>query len=316
MLERNSLEGNAIEEFNIYNALIQDGDNAYIYDVLDDEALKEKLFYAKDQFAKTVSNYAIEKFHVDVIELFLNYDINYNEVLNIINRTILHEACVVGLDEVVSILCEGDYVDVNAQDIDGNTALHLASEGGHDDMVKTLLDNGADKTIENNEGKIAEDIARDRADIDVLNVLKAVTIEKLEILISADDDSSELNDIVVSGSINESESAHNDIEADEESLRKVDLQILLSKNGSKSNSNSNTSSSTALSEIDEKSLFNLTHDDSTISTSAHILFDEYGSWEIIDPKARVNIYDLMLSSSSSSFTSDLSTTELDTPRSK
>lgn len=63
--------------------------------------------------------------------------------------TPLHLASEAGHTEVVRILLENGG-DVNAQDqMNGETPLHLACEAGFSDIIQLLLHHGADTTIEN-----------------------------------------------------------------------------------------------------------------------------------------------------------------------
>ena len=82
-----------------------------------------------------------------------------------------------GLTPLMSIDFKGDYLekaellldngaDIDAKDVEGNTALHYAccnfiKPYGDYDMVKFLLDHGADPTIENKDGQTPEDRVRD-----------------------------------------------------------------------------------------------------------------------------------------------------------
>ena len=45
-------------------------------------------------------------------------------------------------------------VDINHQDADGDTFLHAAVQEEHQDIVKLLVDEGADRTIQNKERKM------------------------------------------------------------------------------------------------------------------------------------------------------------------
>ena len=49
---------------------------------------------------------------------------------------------------------------VNHQDKDNDTPLGEATKGGFLDVVQYLLSKGADTSLKNNDGRIAEDIAR------------------------------------------------------------------------------------------------------------------------------------------------------------
>ena len=86
--------------------------------------------------------------------------------------TPLHAAARAGSDDVVHLLVERG-ADINARDDDGWTPLHSAAWLGYDMTVQTLLNDGADRTILTNRGQTAEDIARQRGEIAVENILKS-----------------------------------------------------------------------------------------------------------------------------------------------
>ena len=64
---------------------------------------------------------------------------------------------------------------VNAQDINGDTALHRAAEAGHLEVVRVLLEFGADLSIKNNKGETPLDMARENKHSDVVEVLQQAT---------------------------------------------------------------------------------------------------------------------------------------------
>lgn len=53
------------------------------------------------------------------------------------------------LMDVFYNLCDQKAIDVNAQDVFGNTALHLLTQIGEDDFAQILVDEGADVNIQN-----------------------------------------------------------------------------------------------------------------------------------------------------------------------
>jgi len=74
-------------------------------------------------------------------------------------RTPLHKAAYFGHAEVIQYLISEFKVDVNCQDVEGETPLHDAARFGHVNSLKVLLESGADKTIKNNIGQTASEVA-------------------------------------------------------------------------------------------------------------------------------------------------------------
>lgn len=77
--------------------------------------------------------------------------------------TPLHCAAYAGLLEVARLLLLERNVDVNSRSEKGLTPLHQASEGGKEgnsDVVRLLLDHGADAQACNLDGQTASDVAR------------------------------------------------------------------------------------------------------------------------------------------------------------
>jgi ankyrin repeat protein len=58
------------------------------------------------------------------------------------------------------LVAKGAYV--NAQDANGNTALHGAADGGHAEVVAFLLGVKANRDMKNRAGETAADLARKR----------------------------------------------------------------------------------------------------------------------------------------------------------
>ena len=66
-------------------------------------------------------------------------------------------------------------IELNIQDLEGLTPLHLAVMNGNSRFVRKLLIKGSDKTIKDNNGKIPADLAREH---DFINILRMLESEK------------------------------------------------------------------------------------------------------------------------------------------
>ena len=71
----------------------------------------------------------------------------------------------------VAVLLLGAKADVNAQNNDGYTALHLAARGASESFVELLLAHGADITVPDNEGNTAGDLAHQKGHTWVLKLI-------------------------------------------------------------------------------------------------------------------------------------------------
>lgn len=86
-----------------------------------------------------------------------------------LNRTCLHQAVLSGSVMAVEFLLLNG-VDINAQDANGYTALHLATERGNTAQAYLLLKNRAKHDIPAGNGKLALDIAVDCANADIVTL--------------------------------------------------------------------------------------------------------------------------------------------------
>lgn len=94
-----------------------------------------------------------------------------NNVNNSQGGSALHLATESDHHEIVGILLNNG-VDINAKDNDGNTALHVAAKLGRKSIVETLLTHGSDKSIMNKNNEIAADVAKDQETKDLINKWK------------------------------------------------------------------------------------------------------------------------------------------------
>jgi ankyrin repeat protein len=77
--------------------------------------------------------------------------------------------------DVVKVLL-ASHPEVNAQEADGETALHLAAFYGHLGVAQVLLKNGADLRIENKERKTPLDLASKERHDDIVQLLKSTAL--------------------------------------------------------------------------------------------------------------------------------------------
>jgi ankyrin repeat protein len=97
----------------------------------------------------------------DLVQLLLDHNANVH-VCDADGDTPLHRAAITGRLEVARLLLKFD-IEVNSRNNEGSTPLHLASKGyseGNPDIVRLLLDHGADKQARNLSGKTASEVAR------------------------------------------------------------------------------------------------------------------------------------------------------------
>ena len=94
----------------------------------------------------------------DEIDWFLNNTIeqHIDEVYYTQRQTLLHCASKKGYLDLVRLFVEKFSADLDIQDINSNSALHLAAYGGHMDIVNYLLTRGCDSTLVNRWGLTAE----------------------------------------------------------------------------------------------------------------------------------------------------------------
>lgn len=120
---------------------------------------------AEDEYGYLPIHYAAKEGHPDIIKVLIangaKVDVfnknNYGFVDSSIKLTPLLLACAYEKDQAAKALVKAG-ADVNLT-IDGQwTPLHYAYSDGNTDLIQFLLDNGADKTIKDKDGKAPPDI--------------------------------------------------------------------------------------------------------------------------------------------------------------
>ena len=115
-------------------------------------------------------HYACSKGHVDIVKALLAKLRTNVHARDRGGHTPLHRACDRGREEVARLLLEAAEDDAErrrlarAQEASGGTPLHSAAyAGGSGELVRLLLEQGADRSIVDREGKTAADLAADAA---------------------------------------------------------------------------------------------------------------------------------------------------------
>jgi len=110
-----------------------------------------------DSKNETFLSYAIKRNKKDIIDLLLTspiIDINFQ---NSNKNSYLHLAVLnQNLDLINELINKG--IDMNLQNEDGNTALHLAYKIDNKNIIETLINNNINTNIKNNNGELANNI--------------------------------------------------------------------------------------------------------------------------------------------------------------
>jgi ankyrin repeat protein len=114
----------------------------------------------EDKFGSTPAHYAATHNKIDILSELFRFN---NKIARLRNNTQdltpLHASARVGTIEATAWLLEHDTQVCDLRDTDGNTALHLAVENNHAELVKVLLEHAANFSLENGEKKTPLQIA-------------------------------------------------------------------------------------------------------------------------------------------------------------
>ena len=96
-----------------------------------------------------------------------------DENMNFTFELALLEAVTAGHNEAVEFLLQLETVNINHTNEEGKTALMLASERGHEDIVHSLLSAGANVNLQDNNGRTALMRVSEHNYISIINLIKA-----------------------------------------------------------------------------------------------------------------------------------------------
>jgi ankyrin repeat protein len=87
-----------------------------------------------------------------IIEYYINESQNYLENTDQHGRTLLHLLCYLNNNSSVEYLLENYNCNINIGDINGSHPIHFACQRGEIDIIKNLVNNGANVKVKNNWG--------------------------------------------------------------------------------------------------------------------------------------------------------------------
>ncbi|EGD75585.1 hypothetical protein PTSG_06654 [Salpingoeca rosetta] len=122
---------------------------------------------------------------------------NLNAPINDNDATLLHVAACNGFDDVVRLLVDAPGIDLNAQDADGNTPLHLAVYFRQYESVMILALRGADTHVVNKQNQKPIVMTEDEVMIKTL-----VAVDKNSHYFLTSDDTSDAKSILPTGTTN------------------------------------------------------------------------------------------------------------------
>lgn len=137
--------------YDLVAPLMSHGANPYVEDKHGVQAFTEKDQRMFDEARRNDSQQLL-----DVVARYVHEEQNFKVTPGQENAESMQQL----LGEATSLIAKG--VNINHQDSDGNTALHIAARAGSVAMVKLLMDSGIDHNVKNKEGLSAREIAAEQ----------------------------------------------------------------------------------------------------------------------------------------------------------
>ena len=112
---------------------------------------------------------AADRGHVEVIRFLASEGADVSSINNIGTTPLEGAICFKHID-AVRVLVDECGVGVNSKNRQGETALHRAALMGQVEIVKFLIDRGADLTIKCNEGRTPLDVAERKGNSEIIRL--------------------------------------------------------------------------------------------------------------------------------------------------
>ena len=142
---------------------------------------KPYLVNSTDDQKETILSYSLKYNNFEVSNLILafqNIDLNYQDKDG---NTYLHLSVIAKQKEIVKLLINKG-ISINKQNKDGNTALHLAYMINDNSIINILLEYGIDKHILNKDNKLAEELKLKKKKINAISNNKIKIIKNRTII--------------------------------------------------------------------------------------------------------------------------------------
>ena len=127
-----------------------------------------KYYFTRHDIDDKLEHYKIQKIiydyastsdvSVNIEKILIKYNFLIKDESDIDELDLINASSSGDVKEVVRLL-KSSKIDINLQeDLFGNTALHFASQNGHDEVISLLKESGADENIKNKKGLFPEQV--------------------------------------------------------------------------------------------------------------------------------------------------------------
>ena len=154
-VKRNYFSKDELEEG---NSLIKESSGLNVQTLYQILIKNPYLVNAIDNKKETILSYSLKKGNIEVTNLILTSPILDLDYQDKDGNTYLHLAVIAQQEDIIKSLIEKG-IFINKQNKEGNTGLHLAYIINDNSIINLLLESGIDKNIVNKDNKLAEEMA-------------------------------------------------------------------------------------------------------------------------------------------------------------